>query len=429
MMRVRLSGRPGHAPQALGALVLAGLLVLATPVHGLEEVERLLEQTRGLEDEREGTEELLDALDEELDSERAELAQLTEARRQAEAELATVEQQLEIAEGQLEAAEERYADAQQRHRAAIAQAKATEVELAERTEMLGEQANAAHRYGGEAKYFKLIDAALSQKSPSDAAAALRRLEHVVEWESDNVTRLGELYDDLLLAEARAEATKEQRDAERETIERARDHVASLHDERESALEQADQRRAEQQDLVASIEGDRAEAERLLTELEGELEAVRDEVAETARARQAQGGGIICPVPTGSFIDDWHFPRSGGRRHKGNDVFADRGQPIYAVANGTVRSVNGVDRWQPGSQRGLGGKTVSIATGPGTHWYFAHLDEIADDVRPGAGVHAGQRIGTVGTTGNARHTPPHLHIGYYPGGQAENPYPLLAAACR
>ena len=65
----------------------------------------------------------------------------------------------------------------------------------------------------------------------------------------------------------------------------------------------------------------------------------------------------------------------------------------------------------------------LGPGPQVH-YFAHLDRYAD-VRFGMRVARGTVLGYVGTTGNARGTPPHLHYGVYdvPGG-AQDPYPML-----
>jgi hypothetical protein len=47
-------------------------------------------------------------------------------------------------------------------------------------------------------------------------------------------------------------------------------------------------------------------------------------------------------------------------------------------------------------------------------YFAHLQ--TQDVEENTNVVPGQRIGTVGNTGNARRTPPHLHFGIYVRGE-------------
>lgn len=422
--RHKLGGR-----RLVGAVLVVAVALAMPPAFAAQEIERLIERSDDLQHEQKATEELLDDLEVKLGAERAELGALTESLHRAEAELAAIEQQLEMAEEELATAERRHERARERHEDAIDEVEATEEELAERTEILGTQASAAHRYGGATKYMKIIDAALSESSASDAAIALRQLEHVVDWEADNVQRLADLHDDLLLAEAKAKRAREDRKEEREAKERVHAHVAELHDEQQAAFEEAEARRAEQRELVEAIEGDREQAEIMLTTLHRDLDAVRSEVQEAARAHQAAGGGIICPAPTGSFINDWGFPRSGGREHRGNDIFAAHGDPIFAVDDGTVRSVNRVDRWRSGSESALGGRTVSINTGSNTHWYYAHLDEVDERIERGARVEAGQQIGTIGNTGNARHTPPHLHLGYYPGGRVENPYPLIASACR
>ena len=114
-------------------------------------------------------------------------------------------------------------------------------------------------------------------------------------------------------------------------------------------------------------------------------------------------------------DTWGAAR-GDRRHEGIDIFAPRGRAVLAATEGLVTRM--------GTNR-LGGKVVWVL-GPGRQLhYYAHLDEYGA-VRVGELVPAGTQLGTVGNTGNAQGTPPHLHYGIYRGGKALNPYPLLTA---
>jgi hypothetical protein len=112
------------------------------------------------------------------------------------------------------------------------------------------------------------------------------------------------------------------------------------------------------------------------------------------------------------------PRDGGRReHHGVDIFAPRGTPVVAAAGGLVASV---------ADNRLGGRVVWVVRPrAGERHYYAHLDEQL--VSPGTPVDAGDVLGTVGTTGNARGGPPHLHFGIYTGGGPVDPLPYLAPA--
>lgn len=112
---------------------------------------------------------------------------------------------------------------------------------------------------------------------------------------------------------------------------------------------------------------------------------------------------------GSF---WGDPRDGGRRkHKGVDIFADRGTPVLATAEGWISRTG---------NSGLGGKQVWLRAN-GKSMYYAHLDSI--DSHGGQQVDAGDTLGFVGNSGNARTTPPHLHFGIYDQG-AINPLPFI-----
>ncbi|MBD3629997.1 M23 family metallopeptidase [Cyclobacterium sp.] len=109
----------------------------------------------------------------------------------------------------------------------------------------------------------------------------------------------------------------------------------------------------------------------------------------------------------SFFGD---PRDGGRRkHEGVDIFAPSGTPVLAVSDGRVTRV---------ANNRLGGKTVRISSGRYS-FYYAHLD--SQMVASGSRVKPGDTLGTVGNTGNARTTAPHLHFGIYaPGWNSVDP---------
>ena len=116
------------------------------------------------------------------------------------------------------------------------------------------------------------------------------------------------------------------------------------------------------------------------------------------------------VRVSEVADTWGGPRSGGRRHEGQDLFAPVGTPIRSATDGWV--------WRIG-ERTLGGRTVTIVGGAGRRYYYAHLSSYAD-IREGQRVTPDTVIGYVGNTGNARATPPHLHLGVYESRDPEDP---------
>jgi murein DD-endopeptidase MepM/ murein hydrolase activator NlpD len=74
---------------------------------------------------------------------------------------------------------------------------------------------------------------------------------------------------------------------------------------------------------------------------------------------------------------------------------------------------------------LGGTKLWIKGESGTYYYYAHLSAFEEGLTVGQVVEAGDVVGLVGTTGNARGGAPHLHFEIHPdGGMAVNPYPLL-----
>ncbi|MBA2302908.1 MAG: M23 family metallopeptidase [Acidobacteria bacterium] len=116
-----------------------------------------------------------------------------------------------------------------------------------------------------------------------------------------------------------------------------------------------------------------------------------------------------------FLD----PRDNNRReHHGIDIFAPRNTPVVAAADGFVSHVG---------TSALGGHIVWVWDPQrGQSHYYAHLEKQA--VVTGERVRAGNLVGYVGNTGNARSTPPHLHFGIYRRGEGPiDPLPFVQGA--
>lgn len=128
--------------------------------------------------------------------------------------------------------------------------------------------------------------------------------------------------------------------------------------------------------------------------------------------------VRCPVKGhAEFMNDWGFPRSGGRWHQGTDLMAARGTAVVAPVNGRLALAT----------NDLGGKAVQLRSVDGTIYYFAHLESISAEAGP---VTAGSVLGTVGSSGAAEGGPAHLHLEIRPqGGTRLTPFPTVRAACR
>lgn len=145
-------------------------------------------------------------------------------------------------------------------------------------------------------------------------------------------------------------------------------------------------------------------------------------ADPALAGEIPVDSLVCPV-TGvvTFVDDWGQPRSGWRVHQGTDIFAPRGTPNVAVANGVITRRTG----------GLGGNALWLRADDGHAYYYAHFARFegtfaSDGTRR---VVRGEVIGYTGDTGNARGGPTHTHFEIHPRAIGPiNPYPLLVDMC-
>jgi murein DD-endopeptidase MepM/ murein hydrolase activator NlpD len=134
-----------------------------------------------------------------------------------------------------------------------------------------------------------------------------------------------------------------------------------------------------------------------------------------------------------FHSTFGHVRSGGRRHRGNDLMAPKMTEVYAIAAGVVELIR---------TAGLGGRYLGIDHGDGWESFYMHLNNdlpgtdsghadwsytLAPGIAEGAQVEAGQLIGWVGDSGNAEWTGSHTHFELHHNGKAINPYPYLIRA--
>ena len=118
--------------------------------------------------------------------------------------------------------------------------------------------------------------------------------------------------------------------------------------------------------------------------------------------------LIMPVE-GRVISEYGL--RNGRPHKGIDLGAKTGTPIFAVADGTV-VYSGV--------QGSYGNVIVIEHPDFVMTVYAHNEK--NFVSVNDKVTQGQQIGTVGSTGNAQGS--HLHFEYRLKGKAINPRKVL-----
>jgi murein DD-endopeptidase MepM/ murein hydrolase activator NlpD len=137
------------------------------------------------------------------------------------------------------------------------------------------------------------------------------------------------------------------------------------------------------------------------------------------------GRYVFPVyGQASYGNTFGAPRANTGWHHGEDIFAPLGAPILAVADGIVYSVGWND---------VGGLRLWLQDQAGNEFYYAHLSAYSPLAVNGAQVRAGEVLGFMGNTGDAEHTPYHLHFEIHPASMlylgydgAVAPYPYLNA---
>lgn len=179
-------------------------------------------------------------------------------------------------------------------------------------------------------------------------------------------------------------------------------------------EEQDDLESEQEEIEALIREKAAEERRrAAAEREAQRQAQQQREAEQARNQQRSTSSAGYSWPLCAPVTSGYGPR-WGRMHRGIDLGASTGTPIGAARAGEVIHA----AWQGGF-----GRLVLLRHSDGVVTAYAHMSSFS--VGQGQRVDRGQRIGTVGSTGNS--TGPHLHLEFRVNGQAQNPRQFLSGS--
>ncbi len=220
------------------------------------------------------------------------------------------------------------------------------------------------------------------------------------------------------------AVFDQMDEMRKQIEKSRDEIAKLKESQEtSAQSLKDQKAAlvqkqnEQAAYIRELEKDTATYQRIIDEADRAMANLRASVSgslsKSSGGAKYVGGEFAWPTPSCHYITSHFSPRRKNpvsgiyKRHTGTDIGASYGAAIVAANSGTVTLAG----WNSGY-----GNCVIIDHGGGRATLYAHMS--AYSVSKGQKVTKGQRIGSVGSTGNS--TGPHLHFEVLINGSAVDP---------
>lgn len=121
--------------------------------------------------------------------------------------------------------------------------------------------------------------------------------------------------------------------------------------------------------------------------------------------------VMGPRLSSSYGNRRHPLKKVTQHHHGIDLAAPAGAPIRAIADGQVMFADPYAGY---------GKLVVVRHSNGLTSHYGHCAKIL--VQPGSHVHAGDIIGTVGSTGIS--TGPHLHFELRKDGTTLNPEKLL-----
>ncbi|MCG2806686.1 MAG: peptidoglycan DD-metalloendopeptidase family protein [Coriobacteriia bacterium] len=284
-------------------------------------------------------------------------------------------------------------------------------------QLLGARMSTSYKQGN----MFYVDLLLGSKNFSDLISRTTLVQRVIESDQDIAAHLKSTKFDLENRKAGLGRALDEVQVKRTEAELVEKNLKSMRSQRQSAVDQQEGIQDQKAAMMVDNAANAARLRKLAEAEEAEARDIEKELAARSSGGAGQYNGVMAwPVPGFYRVTSPYGPRicpfHGAEVHPGIDVGRNvdpeqsiNGAAIVAAGDGTVIYAG---------YRGSYGNTVMIDHGDGLVTLYAHQQGGGITVSVGAHVSKGERIGTVGSTGNS--TGPHLHFETRVNGRAINP---------
>ena len=299
--------------------------------------------------------------------------------------------------------------------AAQAEIDRTQIELDTQRELLAARVESTYKQGS----WFYIDLLLGSQDFSDLITRTELVSRVIESNNNVAAGLGRTKDSLEKSKAKLERSLQTASLKKKEAEAAEKQLRSLQNQRQAAADRTEAIQRDKAGLMADSKKNAARLRALAEQEEAESDRIASELSGSGSGKFS--GSMTWPVPASHRVTSpygWRIcPFHGRELHPGIDIgrpvaggdWPESQRSIVAAASGKVISAG---------YRGGYGNTVILDHGNGVTTLYAHQASGGIRVSVGQKVSAGERIGTVGSTGNS--TGPHLHFEVRVNGTPKNP---------
>ena len=266
------------------------------------------------------------------------------------------------------------------------------------------------------------DIIFTSKSMGDLLNRTYYINRIMEYDQKKLAEYAKTVEEADAAKKVLEENKAKLDEKQAELEEKHAEAKSKEEDMGKLIDAKEEEIGQYNDAIGDKEAQVREYEAMIAQQNAEIAAIEAAIRQQQAAlqeanRRVYGGGqFVWPAPGYTRISDDYgmrtHPTLGVQMmHNGVDMAAPSGSPILAAADGTVIAA---------SYSGTMGNYIMIDHGSDLISIYMHASSL--NVSAGQEVGAGDRIGSVGSTG--RSTGPHLHFGVRKNGAYVNPWSYL-----